>query len=65
MVLLNNFGPIKIETYSTSKDETFIRIKLKRSKKIPVNVKINILPEAGHSNINDVNKMIEWLNLSS
>lgn len=27
--------------------------------------KINILPEAGHSNVNDVNKIIEWLNLRS
>ncbi len=27
--------------------------------------KINILPEAGHSNVNDVNKIIVWLNLSS
>lgn len=25
---------------------------------------INILPEAGHSNVNDVDKIIEWFNLS-
>jgi pimeloyl-ACP methyl ester carboxylesterase len=24
---------------------------------------INILPEAGHSNVNDVDKIIEWMNL--
>ena len=28
-------------------------------------VEINIIPEAGHSNVNDVNKIIAWLNLNS
>lgn len=26
-------------------------------------VQINILPEAGHSNVNDVDKIIEWMNV--
>jgi hypothetical protein len=30
-----------------------------------LHVKINILLEAGHSNVNDINKIIEWLNLRS
>ncbi len=28
------------------------------------NAKINIIAEAGHSNVNDVNKIISWLNLN-
>jgi hypothetical protein len=28
-------------------------------------VEINIIAEAGHSNVNNVNKIIAWLNLNS
>lgn len=27
--------------------------------------KINVLPEAGHSNVNDINKIMSWLNSKS
>lgn len=37
----------------------------KRLRDLLPQVEINILPEAGHSNVNDVNEIIAWLNLNS
>ncbi|WMJ81576.1 alpha/beta hydrolase [Clostridium sp. MB40-C1] len=37
----------------------------RRLRKLLPHAKINILPEAGHYTVNNVNKIIEWLNLSS